>query len=88
LGPGRSIGVISLENCGQKIADFVVAAIMQMEVHMHVIVNYDEDFEYIIPICDDHREISETFSVNSDTLAVRVDKEEIITELVENLVEK
>ncbi|CAB3989908.1 Hypothetical predicted protein [Paramuricea clavata] len=54
----------------------------------HVIVNYDEDFEYIIPICDDHREISEIFSVNSGTLAVRIDKEEIITELVENLVEK
>jgi mannose-6-phosphate isomerase-like protein (cupin superfamily) len=56
----------------------------------HVIVNDDEEFEYIIPMCNVHNSagFSEIFSVNSGTFAVYIDKEEIVTDLVANLTDK
>ena len=56
----------------------------------HVIVNDDEDCEYIIPMCNVHNSagFSEIFSVNSGTFAVYIDKEEIVTDLVANLTDK
>ena len=56
----------------------------------HVIVNYDEDSEYIIPMCDKHssRDVSGIYSVNSETFAAYIDKKEIMKQLVGNLTEK
>ena len=53
----------------------------------HVIVNDDEEYEYIIPMCNEHNSpaFSEVFSVNSGTCAVYIDKEEIQAELADNL---
>lgn len=53
----------------------------------HVIVNHDEDFEFIIPTCQYHKRptFSEIFSVKPETLAVNIGKKEIKTELAENL---
>ena len=56
----------------------------------HIIANDDEHSEYIIPMCKEHNRpgFSETFSVNSGTFAVYIDKEEILTELADNLTVK
>ena len=56
----------------------------------HVIVNDDEDFEYIIPMCDVHksRDFSDIYRVNAGTFAAYIDKEEIMKELVDNLTEE
>ena len=56
----------------------------------HVNVNGDENNEFIIPMCDEHRSpgFSDIVSVNSGTFAVYIDKDEIIADFFDNLADK